>query len=331
MDQLPSGRKLRSFHHLKATQLQEKHLQAQAYYGMLDFETISLRTYQLHSSDAHRATRAVSFAPENGSHLTGLLDEATAAGPEPAYVYDICSALYALEGDNREIGSLIDEGVEKHYHRLYRADTARKPPTSSKSLEEILKSQKHSPDEALSRKDRLRIAVILASSVLQLDGTSWLKSEWTSDDIFFHQKNGRDSEYSYPYLYWQQCCGTDMPCSLEQLCINNQMIRSNILLALGLILVELCFGRTLADMRKPEDVDVNETETRIKTAVRLHRRVYDEMGIPYGDVVRRCIFQPFDVRELSLDIEEVQQKVFDDVVTPLVDDLNNFNGDLKIR
>lgn len=109
------------------------------------------------------------------------------------------------------------------------------------------------------------------------------------------------------------------------------MIRSDVLLALGLTLVELCFGRTLAEMQKPEDVDVDETATRIKTAIRLHRRVYNEMGIPYGDVVRRCIFQLFDVRELSLHIEEVQQKVFDDVVTPLADELNHFNGNLWIK
>lgn len=55
------------------------------------------------------------------------------------------------------------------------------------------------------------------------------------------------------------------------------------------------------------------------------------MDTPYGNVVRRCLFQLFDVRELSLDIEEVQQKVWDDGVTPLVDELNNFNGTGKIR
>ena len=113
--------------------------------------------------------------------------------------------------------------------------------------------------------------------------------------------------------------------------VSNHMVRNEILLALGLTLVELCFGRTLTDMRRPEDINGEETATRLATATRLHSRVYDEMGIPYGDVVRRCLFQLFDVRELSLDIEEVQQKVFDDVVTPLVDDLNNFNGTLRIR
>ena len=109
------------------------------------------------------------------------------------------------------------------------------------------------------------------------------------------------------------------------------MIRNEILLALGLTLVELCFGRTLTDMRKPEDINPDKTTSRLATATRLHGGVYDEMGIAYGDAVRRCLFQLFDVRELNLEIEEVQQKVYDNVVRPLMDDLNNFDGVSRVR
>lgn len=102
------------------------------------------------------------------------------------------------------------------------------------------------------------------------------------------------------------------------------MIRSDVLLALGLALVELCFGRTLEDMRKPNDADINDTMRRTKTATRLLGKVNQEMGPAYGAVVRRCLFQPFDVQELSLEIEEVQQQVLDNIVTPLAVELNNF-------
>ncbi len=269
--------------------------------------------------------------PETDTRLTGLAGEATPAQSSSKQIEDFCSALCASNRDDREIGLLIDEANDKRHHMLYRANTVVGSQTSSRSLKDLLTSQRRSGDEGLSRKDRLQIAVILASSVLQLDGTSWLKRGWSSVDIFFHYKDGQMSEHTYPYLAWQRCCDTDLACSLESLSVSNHMIRSDVLLALGLTLVELCFGRTLANMRKPEDLDVNETATQLRTATRLHLRVYDEMDIPYGDVVRRCLFQLFDVRELSLDIEEVQQKVLDDVVTPLVDDLNNFNGYLKIR
>jgi len=269
--------------------------------------------------------------PETDTYLTGLANEATPAQSSSKHIEDFCSALCVSNRDDREIGLLVDEANDKQGHMLYRVNTVIESKTSSRSLEDLLTSQRCSGDEGLSRKDRLQIAVVLASSVLQLDGTSWLQRGWSSVDIFFHYKDGQVSEHTYPYLAWQRCCSTDLACSLESLSISNHMIRSDVLLALGLTLVELCFGKTLADMRKPEDVDANQIATRLRTATRLHPRVYDEMGIPYGDVVRRCLFQLFDVRELSLDIEEVQQKVLDDVVAPLVDDLNDFNGYLKIR
>ena len=246
-------------------------------------------------------------------------------------IEDFCSALCTPDHNGREIGFVIDEADDKQQHRLYRANTITGLHTSSKSLEDLLRAHNRVGDEGLSRKDRLQIAVVLASSVLQLDGTSWLKNGWSSVDIFFHHKNGQPSTYSYPYLAWQRCCQPDIAHSIQSLRISSHMVRNETLLNLGLTLVELCFGRTLADMRRSEDEDTDEQTTRLRTAIRLHQRIYDEMGIPYGDVVRRCLFQTFDVRELSLDIEEVQQKILDGVVTPLIEDLNNFNGQLRIR
>ncbi|KAL8665548.1 MAG: hypothetical protein Q9168_007679 [Polycauliona sp. 1 TL-2023] len=277
----------------------------------------------------------VRFAPVNKKVDTKAQQSQTHLKRNPKYIEDFCSALCAPDRQEREIGLLIDEVNERQEHKILRANTIRGLPTSSRSLEDLLQTTKHMGADSLSRKDRLRIAVILASSVLQLDGTSWLKSGWSSNDIYFHYKDGHISQQPQPqpYLSWQRCCNTDVSCSMETLRVaSNHMIRNEVLLALGLTLVELCFGRTLTDMRKPEDIATSdEVATRVATATRLHSRVYDEMGGPYGDVVRRCLFQLFDVRELRLDIEEVQQKVFDTVITPLVDDLDNFNGVVSIR
>ncbi|KAL8944305.1 MAG: hypothetical protein Q9211_000645 [Gyalolechia sp. 1 TL-2023] len=289
--------------------------------------------------DAHEArpTKRVKFAPEPHTRLTALLTsegDLTKTTPhiEMTYIESFCRTLCAPNTERcpKELGLLVDKTNDEIKHRIYRADTTTTLQSCSTSLENLLSSHTASNDGGLSRKDRLQVAVILASSVLQLDGTAWLKSGWSSNDIYFHSKNGRVSK-AYPYLSWQACCTTETPCSLESPRIGNYLIRNGILLALGLTLVELCYGRTLADMYKSDDADVTETATRLRTATRLHAGVYDEIGIPYGDVVRRCLFQLIDVRVLSLDIEEVQQKVLDLVVTPLVDDLNNFNGVLCIR
>ena len=272
--------------------------------------------------------KAVKFAPEGDSFLAKPRDNEVSAVADRKYIEEFCSLMCAPDDIHKEIGFLMDEGIDKFQYKLERADTVVESDCFSKSLGEILKgAHKHAPNKGLLRRDRLQIAVTLASSVLQLDGTSWLKSQWSTYDILFHCKksHGGGIEYSSPYLAWQRCCDGNIT-ALERLSLDSHMIRSEVLLALGFALIELCFSRTLADMWKPEDTESNEMMTRLKTAIRLHGSIYPKMGVPYGEVVRRCLYQPFDVRDLSFDNDDVQQKVFDDIVTPLTNNLRNFDG-----
>ena len=218
---------------------------------------------------------------------------------------------------------------------LYRADTIPVEQPQSRSLSEILSQRTNSPSStSLLKKERLEIAVTLASSVLQLDITSWLKSRWSSHDIYFHEKNARTPSRSlHPYLPWKQCMlASDLIPSTAALSIGNSL-RIEVLFALGLILTELCFGKTLQLMKVLEDDTGSEDEDAVKakTAFRLLSQVYDEMGNVYGDVVRRCLLQPFDVRDMSLAHEEVQWKVYDGIVVPLIEELANFRGISRIR
>lgn len=232
----------------------------------------------------------------------------------------------------------MDRGNQTYKHCFYRTGTFASYDMDSASLAQTLERfEKYSRDRQkyISRGHRLQIAATLSSSVLQLDRTSWLDSEWTSDDIMFHWKpvqrrvGDNDPEndrtpmphYQHPYLSWKHCPDKSGEASASRApSKRNQVIRNRMLFALGRTLVELCFGRTLTSLRTGEDQDTNET------AMRLLGSVYDEMGGQYGDVVRRCLLQPFDVRELRLDNEEVQQKVFNDIVTPLAQNLKAFGG-----
>lgn len=286
------------------------------------------------NSHHHPPKKGVRFASVVETPSTKVPMEPIPSQIDWTCIKDICSALCTPALDRRAIGLLVDDTFDKHQHKLYRADTVAKSHSLSRSLEDLLEASHHPGQDGLSRKERLQIAVVLASSVLQLDGTSWLKTGWSSGDIYFHHENsqriGAAELPRLPYLSWQPCCDNTMP-AVGLLRLNNYMIRNDILLALGLVLVELCFGRTLTEMCKPEDLDGDETVTKARTATRLHRRVDAEMGPNYADVVRRCLYQTFDVQELSLDLEEVQQKVLDGVVAPLVDDLNSFNRDLRVH
>ena len=280
-------------------------------------------------------SRGVRFGPDPISTMTADSLQATAIDYDCESIADICSTLCANHGPMKAIGFLVEEEDNKHKHYLYRANTAIGPEPRSKSLDELLSCPGNGPHSTpLSRNDRLRIAVTLASSVLQLDGTSWLKPQWSSKDIFFHEKNNRasDSDYACPYMSWKLCMTDNNVLRSFESCFRGPyLVRSEVLFALGLTLIELCFGKTIADMHIPEDGDREEATTEMKTAHRLCTSVYSEMGTSYGDAVWRCLYQPFDVRDLSFDNEELQQKVFDDIVTPLNDDWLNFNGRSRIR
>jgi len=179
----------------------------------------------------------------------------------------------------------------------------------------------------------LNIAAILALSVLQLDQTSWLKSQWKSSDIYFHYSDEgavltSRPTFPPPHVACRLSDSNSEPNhALKPALPRVQQARCETLLTLGLVLVELCFGRTLEKMQIPEDVvDQNETLTRLKTAYRKRDEVYNESGGHYGDVVRRCLDCPFDVRDASLDDEKFEQAVFDYVVIPLIEDVEVFDG-----
>lgn len=279
--------------------------------------------------------RGMRFRPDPTVITTAASSQGLATYHDCESIADMCSTFCASDKSKKALGFLVEGEDDQHKHYLYRASTAIGAETRSKSLGDLLSCCSQGlPGTPLLRGDRLRIAVTLASSVLQLDGTSWLQSKWSSKDIFFHGRSNQasGSSYLYPYLSWKHCVrDINIPSSVDSLSLGSFAIRSEILLALGLTLIELCFGRTLAEMHVPEDGSSIEAATERTTAFRLCNSVYDEMGTSYGDAVRRCLYQPFDLRDMSLENEELQQKILDDIVTPLNNDLANFNGRLRIR
>jgi hypothetical protein len=108
------------------------------------------------------------------------------------------------------------------------------------------------------------------------------------------------------------------------------LIRSEVLFPLGLALVELSLGQTLASLRGPEDNDSDEAIADLKTASRLITEVCYESGGRYGDVVKKCLFWP-GLEDANLDNEELQQAVFESIVSPLLEDYKDFEGKSRIH
>ena len=254
-------------------------------------------------------------------------------------INDICTAVYEQYNATQGIGYLTDEILGQHRHNVYLIDKEVRPGVDPQSLEYFLQiSRKRGPGFSLSRLDRLYIAVTLASSVLQLDGTSWLKRQWKSGDILFlpldDQKTSTSKvDFAHPYVSWKispDDVSTALLTETSRTTIAAR-IPSEVLFVLGITLTELCFGQNIYDMRVEEDVDATEMLTNFNTAARLIDYVYSESGNRYGDVVRRCLKCPPDVRDASLDNEEFEAAVFESIVTPLKQDFEDFNGGSRIR
>ena len=171
--------------------------------------------------------------------------------------------------------------------------------------------------------ERLGLALTLASSVLQLYMTPWLQEYWDKNDIFINEackKNIR--QHSFVRRKFQAKTAEEVK---ESPCLPI-FIQNKSIFALGIVLIELSLGQSLASMRLPEDLENGQPTpwTDLVTANRLLEAVYGQAGTRYGDAVRRCIRCEFDHRNTSLDDDGFRQAVYDGVVAPLEDDFRVF-------
>ncbi|KAL9607785.1 MAG: hypothetical protein Q9167_007330 [Letrouitia subvulpina] len=296
------------------------------------------RLTPISTNNSHVSKKTVTFSADDAtliSQATQLTLENASGASSPKLITDICSTISYSTTIAQNIGFLVDEKLPSHQYSVRCIDQfgaiAR-----SESLESILCiSQGGVPGQILSWRDRLTIAVTLASSVLQLDGTPWLSTYWRSADIFFLPTKKSSSmtlpiDITHPYL--SQTIPSEEPSIKKNREENKTLaryIRNDILFALSVTLVELCFGQAISVLRTTEDIDLTEVATNFNTVSRLMYCIYLERGDRYGDVVRRCLECPFDTRQKTFDNEQFQNAVFDSIVIPLQQQLEDFGGSVR--
>lgn len=252
-------------------------------------------------------------------------------------IADLCSAIWPQQTlpaymvqtpqmDTQLIGYLWDEAT-KRKHLIY-PRTA--PNLRSISLGQAMTEHVRGP---LRMSDKKYLAVTLASSLLQLCGTPWWGRHWRLDDIVLiygtealkydfkaaHISMPISASEKVESLKWNG------PSNTAAACPN---IRNEFTFGLGILLIELCLGKTIEQLRIPSDLNPDGTEhvtTDFRTATRLLDEVYQEAGGRYGDAVRRCIYCEFDQRKASLDEPSFRRAVYERVVYWLEEDLNQFH------
>ena len=244
-------------------------------------------------------------------------------------IEDLCGAMHSNGQQISCLGLLLDQEANQHRVSLREGTLPSSPSLQIVSLKKLL-------GQALkiAKRDRLIIGVKLASSVLQLYQTPWLKEVWSKSDIFFvqHEAQGGKTFISKPFVskaFNSPVCKINARVPTEPYTTIASDVRNQTIFSLGIVLIELWYGQTLETLRVPADLRANNKPNQLTdfaTARRLTEEIYDEAGEWYGDAVRRCIYCEFDLRNTSLDTEGMKEAVYSGVVDPLQENLTSFCG-----
>lgn len=163
-------------------------------------------------------------------------------------------------------------------------------PLQAITLEDILRKQKM---PLPNRKQRLALAVVLASSFLQLLESPWLPSSWKKSDIVFFQDPDQLGRFKLhqPYLTHQLNTKSKTSYSTD---MDRRLQLSSSLEMLAIILEELCFGQLLEDQPcRKKYLDAGDKAIMrifdVAAAREWHAEIEEEAGYDYTIAVGWCL------------------------------------------
>ncbi|KAF2632934.1 hypothetical protein BU25DRAFT_487328 [Macroventuria anomochaeta] len=198
------------------------------------------------------------------------------------------------------LGILSKDDEEYHVH----SSRKRKRPSMgiSPSLDSVI------ADRSLSRRERYSVALLLASSVAQLQETPWLDTRLKKEDILFHPYEDDGSNSPIHELFIRQGFSQPDP--------NSRTNKDDCnFYSLGILLLELCFAQRLEDhpYRKAYPAATGETKEAfdLVAALRWSHDVRDEGGHEYASAVSWCFTTARDPTQVW------QSAIIKNVIRPL--------------
>lgn len=246
-------------------------------------------------------------------------------------ITDLCSVLRStITGD---LGVAVDQ--ESNHRALISRDTTRETKRFI-NLADIIRgsqpnAQQRSPSNEtltdlttpskLTRDERYRLALVVASSVLQLCKTPWIRKLSTRDVSFwvkFDPQGGSQWHYDLgrPCILHGDWQVTSNPSNRSSFGYSRE-----VLFRLAVILLELCFGQLMHEQpfyaaycgpnKQPHD------QTDRSAANRWCDDVMGEAGPQFFEAIRRCLDCNFGLVNPDFDDNHFLQLVYDNVVGPL--------------
>jgi hypothetical protein len=271
-------------------------------------------------SKSNSVTTSSTVEIQNPCGPTTQIEEPTAPDSK---IEDLCSTLAKYGGKDSCLGYLSDE---EHTHCELKSLKDGTTSTVNCELISLEKLLANSDRSKLSRKQRYRLAVVFASSILQLQTTPWLTEQLEKKNIFFYQ-NGSDVLADQPYIrhsfsskkIFSKITPDDKPIQTPRPFSVRNSTR-NSLVHLGILLLELCFGQPIekqTELRSPYLMDGKpHNDTDYLTARDWVYEVGEEAGEEFENAVKCCVLCNFDT---NLDWADTNftQSVYAAVVEPL--------------
>ncbi|EEU48326.1 uncharacterized protein NECHADRAFT_90584 [Fusarium vanettenii 77-13-4] len=231
---------------------------------------------------------------------------------------NLCLALQNAHKERPQCyGHLIDQQCSHRHFQVCPLGTAiDSDGWSIVTLDEVLEGKK-GLTPLISLAEKVRLALAIASSVLQLSKTPWLPEALTRKNVHFFRR-GDSLSYEHPFLQrrlpehsakYPRNGSESESCSLS----NNPT-----LFALGILLLEIILGSSLDQLWKADDKGPDdENPSLIRDLIIANRMLEQRVALinpAYKAVVERCIGC---TESKGLDEEEFRQTVYNGVVMEL--------------
>lgn len=263
---------------------------------------------------------SVSFAVAPSSASFSSTSRATATSNTPVTMQEQKQALKPIESLCQAISKHVDkqpcsgvlagQGVNEEYSLNSPVTTLELPgQPETTTLAALLADAGKTPN----RTQRYSIALIIASSHLQLHSSSWLSHRWSGEDVLFTVDKG-SAILEQPHL---------RASFVETSASGPSSPRDETFATLGILLLELCFGTTLENSpfrnkyRAPDgqpDFIMDQV-----VAQEWAERVEGEAGPEYADAVNWCL----GPRRVRPNDNSWRQELWQTVIEPLKSSYQN--------
>ena len=230
---------------------------------------------------------------------------------QPEEIKDLCSTIATRGRSGSCLGALTDD--EQQFSIHHEISEIQKDLDSTVLQEITLEKLLRNPPTGLKlvKRQRLRIAVSIASAYLQLHASPWIRNDWRRQEIYFWYDEKKCLFYEQPQIPGK--------------CIrDNPPISSNFdesIWTLGIALLEIWSGLALEDEPKcqrysPPNGQPNMIFDRA-AATEWCRQLEGELETPFADAILWCLGHSASKRHMEINDKEWRQGLFVHVVEPI--------------